>query len=740
MKRILTILMLSVASVAVKAQVKVLGRIVPNSVIDTYPTHTDSLGRGGLIAVATWQERNSIPLPRRKSGMLVRVKSATVDSTYTIGGVLSNADWIAYNAGLPDMSSYARVNAGNQFVFDNSVKGAVFNFTPSSGTYPDIRVGSAAVTARSSVNVYTDIRANQIVSTDGVRRSNMNSSKIIFSNSSGDDYNVNSPATLSTGSVNMNFPAKNAGTYTLATTADLPSPVDVSDKEDKTNKVNTLASPNNTTYPTTLTVSNGLAAKADVSSLAGKANTNGSNATGTWGINTSGSAAQWNGFGYGGSAATSGLSQLVGYDSSTGTMKFFQNSYVKSELGLPASGGYDLPSITARGNNTTDKIISPDFGLRYADGNSFQGIKRNAVLTEYYNGNTGSDVVLHSFTGTGNTSLLDIYNGGRVIAAGAIQGGSLITPNLKVKNADGGTYKEFVYQQNGLNRWNLYSDIAETGSDAGSNLYLASYDDAGNYKSSIFNVNRATGNLLITSNVGIGVPVASTALQARSESTTQPTGYIYNPSTTAGQSRGLAVEGGTNSSDYSAVFNRSNGDRILTLRGDGNVGIGTTTPSEKFHVNGGNIRVTSNDGIAILKGGELTLGTNEGLPSRLVMGNTVIEDVAPAPVTLGLPMNDGVIATTSDIPKMLLLQETGDSITGIFSIAHGLSYTPTMVLATANSVDAAYIVNGSNSKSRPIVAYADATNVYVNCMLPDGGPTGIVPFDGATLKWTIMVK
>lgn len=107
MKKLTTILMLLVVSLSVNAQVKVLDRIVPNSVIDTYPTHTDSLGRGGLMAVDTWQKRNSIPTPRRKAGMLVRVKSLTVDSTYTLGVGLTNAEWtpfISGGAAITDLS------------------------------------------------------------------------------------------------------------------------------------------------------------------------------------------------------------------------------------------------------------------------------------------------------------------------------------------------------------------------------------------------------------------------------------------------------------------------------------------------------------------------------------------------------------------------------------------------------------------------------------------------------------
>lgn len=99
MKKIIAIFCFTLVTVLTgKAQVKVLGKIIPNGVIDQYPTHIDSLGQGGLMTFKTWQERNSIPQPRRKAGMLVRVKSATVDSTYTLGVGLTNADWTPYKS------------------------------------------------------------------------------------------------------------------------------------------------------------------------------------------------------------------------------------------------------------------------------------------------------------------------------------------------------------------------------------------------------------------------------------------------------------------------------------------------------------------------------------------------------------------------------------------------------------------------------------------------------------------
>ncbi len=114
MKRIFITLILALFTLTINAQVKVLGKIEPNGPTDTYPTHVDSLGKGGFVAVKTWQERNSIPLLRRKAGMMVSIKSATVDSLYRLGVGLTNADWLPYVASV-DVSGKANLAGGNSF-------------------------------------------------------------------------------------------------------------------------------------------------------------------------------------------------------------------------------------------------------------------------------------------------------------------------------------------------------------------------------------------------------------------------------------------------------------------------------------------------------------------------------------------------------------------------------------------------------------------------------------------------
>lgn len=47
--------------------------VVPGADTDEFPTHIDTYGRGGYRSVALQAELATIPLPRRRSGMVVLV-------------------------------------------------------------------------------------------------------------------------------------------------------------------------------------------------------------------------------------------------------------------------------------------------------------------------------------------------------------------------------------------------------------------------------------------------------------------------------------------------------------------------------------------------------------------------------------------------------------------------------------------------------------------------------------------
>lgn len=96
MRRIKPILLcICLASlISTKAQVRVIAPINPSSPLDLYPTHIDTLGHGGFMAVRTKIIRDNIPPLRRKEGMLVYV--AETDSLYQLKGGILNSFWTKY--------------------------------------------------------------------------------------------------------------------------------------------------------------------------------------------------------------------------------------------------------------------------------------------------------------------------------------------------------------------------------------------------------------------------------------------------------------------------------------------------------------------------------------------------------------------------------------------------------------------------------------------------------------------
>jgi len=94
MKKIILLIVIIVSiSYNLKAQIALTGNITTAGVA-VYPTHIDSLGRGGLMVMPDLTTRNDIPVKRRKQGMLVYVQAN--DSLYKLlTADLSNSGWVA---------------------------------------------------------------------------------------------------------------------------------------------------------------------------------------------------------------------------------------------------------------------------------------------------------------------------------------------------------------------------------------------------------------------------------------------------------------------------------------------------------------------------------------------------------------------------------------------------------------------------------------------------------------------
>ena len=95
MKKIILLFLIIVSiNYNLNAQIALTGNITTAGVA-VYPTHIDSLGKGGLMTLPDLSTRNALPVKRRKQGMMVYVQAN--DSLYklTTVDVSLNTGWVA---------------------------------------------------------------------------------------------------------------------------------------------------------------------------------------------------------------------------------------------------------------------------------------------------------------------------------------------------------------------------------------------------------------------------------------------------------------------------------------------------------------------------------------------------------------------------------------------------------------------------------------------------------------------
>lgn len=94
-QKILLFIILISINYKLNAQIKLLSNIITQDASSVYPTHIDSLGKGGLMTLPDLTTRNAIPAKRRKQGMMVYVQAN--DSLYklTTSDVSLNTGWVA---------------------------------------------------------------------------------------------------------------------------------------------------------------------------------------------------------------------------------------------------------------------------------------------------------------------------------------------------------------------------------------------------------------------------------------------------------------------------------------------------------------------------------------------------------------------------------------------------------------------------------------------------------------------
>ena len=155
--------------------------------------------------------------------------------------------------------------------------------------------------------------------------------------------------------------------------------------------------------------------------LNGKANADGSNASGTWPINVTGDAHTWNGAVRHNTIISTGYNIEGLYSKLPGNLNSYPINAIglREFLGSPANGE-TLQSITDRAWVSTNPIRVDQLQLMYSDEFTYNGIRRsNEIETEYWNEISASGIK-HRFTGFGNTTLMTIGSNGDISATGVI--------------------------------------------------------------------------------------------------------------------------------------------------------------------------------------------------------------------------------------------------------------------------------------------------------------------------------
>jgi hypothetical protein len=114
--------------------------------------------------------------------------------------------------------------------------------------------------------------------------------------------------------------------------------------------------------------------------------------------------------------------------------------------------------------------------------------------------------------------------------------------------------------------------------------------------------------------VGIGTSSPTNALSVEKSITGDFVAEFKQGHSNAGNSYGVKIEGGTNASDTAFLVASQSGSNYFEIQGDGNVGIGESSPSATLHVVGDlKIDDITIDGSTISDGGTLTIDVASNL-------------------------------------------------------------------------------------------------------------------------------
>lgn len=398
--------------------------------------------------------------------------------------------------------------------------------------------------------------------------------------------------------------------------------------------------------------------------------------------------------------------------------KHFQLSEYCAGFSVYHASSLDNGAIFTDGNGSINTTGSINVGTDIAVGTNviLQGTNgicfntSNSAKWLYYN-ETNEDLTVTTNFFVPNT-----------LNAGTIKSG----PNIYLSGASG-TEKVILFQTGGVNRWDIDSSAAsETGSNAGSDFNISSYNDDGSYKQTPLTIYRVSGQINVTTS--LTVPTMATTDNSQNVANTS---YVHNYlgtitnqtllTTSAPTFAGLTSKGTINAP--SITFNNGGTSGIYQDTNTGDVVIETNNGSNHY-------TTFNNDGSVNVNGAFTATGQITGSGDiRVGTGSWLYTNtINPYAGTVGV---NGAISASGNITAGGALTSVGNLYVNTGDI-YGDGGSTNLYYGPSNGVHVALQADGN-------CVWYDGTTVLANINSSGGFNANSVSVGGApvaTQSWT----
>nr|BAR33157.1 virion structural protein [uncultured Mediterranean phage uvMED] len=254
----------------------------------------------------------------------------------------------------------------------------------------------------------------------------------------------------------------------------------------------------------------------------------------------------------------------------------------------------------------------------------------------------------------------------------------------------------------------------------------SNYRGAVSYSHSDNNLNFVTQGserMRIDSSGNLGIGTTSTSsirLQAVTPTANHLALQVENSNTA--DSFGMVVKGGNDANDYTADFRKRDNTNIMRIRGDGNVGIGTTSPDGKVHImqgSAGSVTASGDKNSLVVENsshGGITTLTPDGVESGIFFGHASSNRFGELYthydnnlMTFGTRKSGAEIKIMSgDAAEAMRINDAGDVLIGGTQEYNTLNGRGNLVVGSGSGNEGITIVTGTSNTGG--ITFADGTS------------------------------